>query len=194
VWGNVTLVTDPAGVQTTSVYTNLSELVETTQFAQAAGGVQAVTTRTYDDAGRLASIDGPLTGTSDETAFDHDALGRMTQVTQTGITLPGSSTPASVEVTYNEVGEQIKVSQPLTTSLGARSLLDLRCRRTTGHLPRCGWDDDRHVQPRGLAALDRRPAPESHGASGLRSPRAPCLPAHVGLRCLDLGSRDVGIR
>ena len=57
-----------------------------------------------------------LTGTSDETAFDHDALGRMTQVTQTGITLPGSSTPASVEVTYNEVGEQIKVSQPLTTS------------------------------------------------------------------------------
>jgi RHS repeat-associated protein len=116
VWGNVTLVTDPAGVETASVYTNLSELVETTQFAQAAGGVQAVTTRTYDDSGRLASIDGPLTGTSDETAFDHDALGRMTQVTQTGITLPGSSTPASVEVTYNEVGEQIKVSQPLTTS------------------------------------------------------------------------------
>ncbi len=112
VLGNQTKVTNPAGVETKSTYSNLSELNSTEEFFGTAQS--ALTTNTYDGAGFLKDVDGPLL--NDTITYTHDALGRLTAATYQGVTLPSSATLASVNYVYNDVGERIQVSQPLTTS------------------------------------------------------------------------------
>jgi RHS repeat-associated protein len=116
VLGNQTKMTDPAGVETTNTYSNLSELLTTEQFTNGTAAQIATTTNTYDVAGRLKEVDGPLVSADDRIEYAYDKLGRLTSSTYLGVYLPGTSTPVSAAVTYNDVGEQIKVTQALTTS------------------------------------------------------------------------------
>ena len=116
VLGNQTKVTDPAGVQTKSTYSNLSELLTTTKFFNSAQNA-ATTTNAYNQVGLLSSVDGPLT--SDTINYTYDELQRLTKAEYPSVPLPGgggNGTPVSASITYNDAGERIQVSQPLTTS------------------------------------------------------------------------------
>ncbi len=114
VQGNLISTIDPAGVRTDHTYSALSELTETTEFAQSIG--PATTTNTYDNAGRLSQVNGPLTADDDRITYGYDSLWRMNSVTYEDVTLPGSTTKASLAIVHNDAGEQLKVSQPLTTT------------------------------------------------------------------------------
>ena len=120
VLGDTTLVTDPAGVQTKSVYNNLSQLTsQTSAFGTSAA---ATTTSSYDALGRLASTNGPRTDVNDIESYDYDLAGHVTKVTSPGVFLPNvttnpptnSSTPVSVQVSYDDAGERVKVDQPMS--------------------------------------------------------------------------------
>ena len=114
VMGNQTLVTDPAGIPTKQVFNNLSELTSRVEYFNTPSA--ATTTYTYDPAGRLQQVDGPLTSPDDRISYDYDAVGRLTFTQYEGVTLPSSATKASVSITYDAAGEQVRVAQPLTTA------------------------------------------------------------------------------
>ncbi|MBI3647478.1 MAG: hypothetical protein HY240_01735, partial [Actinobacteria bacterium] len=114
VLGNQTLVTDPAGIQTKSVFDNLSELTQKVQFNGTAA--PASTVYTYDAAGMLSQLDGPRSDVDDRLQYTYDLSRRMTSVTQPGVTLPSSATPASVSLTYDNAGERVRVAQPMTST------------------------------------------------------------------------------
>jgi RHS repeat-associated protein len=115
VLGNVTTITDPAGTRTKNVWNELSELEERIDFEQAAPASQAHTIYDYDAAGRLQQVDGPRSTPDDRITYDYDAVGRLTSSTYEGVTLPSSSTKASVSVTYDDAGERVRVTQKLKT-------------------------------------------------------------------------------
>ncbi len=119
VLGNVTKVTDPAGIQTKSTYDNLSELSDETEFFGTASA--AITTYAYDGAGQLKEVDGPRTDVDDRIQYAHDLSRRLTTITQPGVMLPDaatapSTTPSSVSITYDDAGERVEVTQPMRTN------------------------------------------------------------------------------
>jgi RHS repeat-associated protein len=115
VLGNLTQTTDPAGIATKQFVNNLSELTSTVQFFGSAS--PATTTYSYDLAGRLWKVDGPRsTPADDRITYDYDAAGRLTSSTYEGVTLPSSTTKSSVSVLYDDAGERVRVTQPLTTT------------------------------------------------------------------------------
>jgi len=114
VLGNETSVVDPAGIRTDSTYDNLSELTKKTAFAQSAS--PADTTYTLDGAGRVQEVNGPLTADDDRIDYTYDLDGRITKAEYQGVTLPSAPTKVSASFVYNNAGEMIKVSQPLSTS------------------------------------------------------------------------------
>lgn len=98
VLGNATLVTDPAGIQTKSIYSNLSELTSEIDYFGTASA--ATTGYTYNPAGWLKDIDGPRTAVNDTITYAYDRLGRLVTSTYDGVTLPNSTTKASVSVVF----------------------------------------------------------------------------------------------
>jgi RHS repeat-associated protein len=117
VLGNLTQTTDPAGVATKQTFNNLSELTSSVQFFGT--GSAATTTYSYDVAGRLQQVDGPRpdTDANDRITYDYDPVGRLTSSQYEGVTLPSSTTKASVSVTYDDAGERVRVMQPLKTGI-----------------------------------------------------------------------------
>jgi RHS repeat-associated protein len=115
VFGSPTLVTDPAGVRTKSVCDGLGRVTSRISFE---GTAQAATTTfAYDDRGLVTESDGPRSGgIDDRTQLGYDGAGRLTSVSQPGVTLPGSTTPVSVQITYDDAGERVRVVQPMTTT------------------------------------------------------------------------------
>lgn len=115
--GNLTRVSspDPDGsgqlprVRTDSTYNVHGQATTVTSFAQSSS--PALTTNTYDSAGRLTGVDGPRA--SDEVTYEYDAAGRITKVTQPGITIPGTSTPVNTQIRYTAAGERVWMKTPL---------------------------------------------------------------------------------
>jgi RHS repeat-associated protein len=114
VLGNVTQSTDPAGISTRQNFNNLSELTSTDRFYGTAS--VATTSYSYDVAGRLSQVDGPRNPPDDRITYEYDLVGRLTNSTYEGVTLPSSTTKASVTVIYDDAGERVRVTQPLTTA------------------------------------------------------------------------------
>ena len=108
----------PASVVTNYTYNGFAQTKTMTEFATA-GASAATTTYAYDAAGRLDSVDGPRTDVANDiTGYDYDLSGRLTSVTQQGITLPGAGSPGlTTTYTYDDAGELVRTSQPLTSSL-----------------------------------------------------------------------------
>jgi RHS repeat-associated protein len=120
VLGDPTLSTDPAGVQTKNVHDNLGELTKSTSAFGTSSA--ADTTPTYNALGLVASVDGPRTDVDDSSTFVYDLDGRPLTVTSPGAFLPTgaippgtSTTPVSVSVVYDDAGERVGVSQPMST-------------------------------------------------------------------------------
>jgi RHS repeat-associated protein len=115
VLNNQTQLQDPAGIVTKQNFNDLSELTSTVEFF---GTPSAATTAyAYDVAGRLQQVDGPRSSPPDDRiTYDYDAVGRSISSTYEGVTLPSSVTKASASITYDDAGERVRVSQPLTTS------------------------------------------------------------------------------
>ena len=67
-----------AEIRTEFTYWGNTALPATETRVDAAAGTSLTTVRSYDNAGRLLSEDGPLAGTGDATYFRYDALGRRT--------------------------------------------------------------------------------------------------------------------
>jgi RHS repeat-associated protein len=116
VLGNLTQTVDPAGITTKHNFNNLSELTSSVQFFGSASA--ATTSYSYDPAGRLSQVDGPRISPDpdDRITYGYDLDGRLTSSTYEGVTLPSSSTKASVTVTYDDAGQKVRVTQPLTTT------------------------------------------------------------------------------
>jgi RHS repeat-associated protein len=106
------VVTDPAGIQTKTDFNDFGELVTRTDFFSTQ---DAVTTYDYDVAGRIQQVDGPRTTPDDRMTYTYDDVGRLLSSTYEGVTLPSSTTKASVAVVYDDAGEQVRVSQKLKT-------------------------------------------------------------------------------
>ncbi|MEO1046590.1 MAG: hypothetical protein AAFX04_14215 [Pseudomonadota bacterium] len=78
------------------------------------GTISAVTTNSYDNAGRMVSSDGPLPGNGDATYYRYDSIGRRTwEIGPEGTT--GATRPATV-TTYRDADDQ-----PLTIETGTVS-------------------------------------------------------------------------
>ena len=99
------------GIRTDTTYNVHGQPATVTTFPGTSKA--ATTTNTYDSNGLLTTVDGPLA--SDDLVYEYDAAGRVTKITQPGITVPGTSPPAAVvtNVTYDAVGERVAVSVPL---------------------------------------------------------------------------------
>jgi RHS repeat-associated protein len=111
----LTQVTDPASVVTTFTYNAYGQTKTRVDFQTST--TPATTTYTYDPAGRLDVQDGPRTDVTDSLTYDYDLAGRLTSATQNGITLPGGGTGVSTTYTYDDAGERVRISQPLTSTL-----------------------------------------------------------------------------
>jgi len=99
--GDVTQVTDPAGVWRQTAYDPYGEPVTITTPSDQ-NGVNAVTNDAYDTAGRLVSVQDPNNHT---TAYGYDGDGRITTVTPAG-------SAASWHVDYDAAGEMAQVRDP----------------------------------------------------------------------------------
>jgi YD repeat-containing protein len=116
--GRLTRSTDPAGISTDFTYNGFGQTRTMTEFATA-GASAATTTYAFDAAGRLDFVDGPRTDiTNDITRYDYDLAGRLTSAKQEGITPPGAGSPGvTTTYAYDDAGELVRTSQPLTSSL-----------------------------------------------------------------------------
>jgi RHS repeat-associated protein len=112
--GNPTLVTDPAGVKTHYDYNGFSQVTTTIDFYQ---DTQAATsTSTYDDAGRLLTVDGPRTIT-DSLTYAYDLAGRLISTAQDGVILPGTpDTKVTTTYVWDDAGERVRVTQPMSSA------------------------------------------------------------------------------
>lgn len=114
--GNLTQATDPALVKTRYAYNGFSQVTSRIDFY---GDTQAVTTTSsYDAAGRLRTVNGPrpATDVDDSITYDYDLAGRLTAATQNGLTLPGASTPVTTSYTWDDAGERVRVTQPMSSA------------------------------------------------------------------------------
>ena len=117
-----------AATQVTSyTYWNATRLPETVTRTNGAGTMTAVTSHTYDAAGRLLSENGPLTGDGDAVYYRYDAAGRRTweigpqiddgiRVSTFTTLRAGDDQPLSVETG--------RLSSPEDLSLGVVSAVD----------------------------------------------------------------------
>jgi len=113
-FGNVILVVDPAGVQTHYEYNGFSQVTKKIDFYQDA---QAATTSfTYDAAGRLLKVNGPRTDVTDTLTYAYDLAGRLISTIQDGVILPGTSTPVTTSYVWNDAGERVRVTQPMSST------------------------------------------------------------------------------
>lgn len=111
----LTQTIDPASVVTNFTYNAYGQTKTRTDFATST--TPATTTFTFDPAGRLETEDGPRTGVTDSLSYDYDLAGRLTSATQNGITLPGGSTGVTTTYLWDDAGERVRISQPLTSTL-----------------------------------------------------------------------------
>ncbi len=114
--GNVTQVTDPAAVKTRYAYNGFSQVTSRIDFYQ--NTQAATTTSNYDAAGRLRTVDGPrpATDVDDSITYDYDLAGRLTATTQNGLILPDASTPVTTSYTWDDAGERVRVTQPMSSA------------------------------------------------------------------------------
>lgn len=116
-FGNVTQVTDPAGVKTHYDYNGFSQVTTKIDFYQDAQA--ATTTSTYDAAGRLSTADGPRPSTdvTDKLTYTYDLPGRLTSTTQDGVILPGTpNTKVTTTYVWDDAGERVRVTQPMSST------------------------------------------------------------------------------
>jgi RHS repeat-associated protein len=114
-FGNVTLVTDSAGVRTTYGYNGFNQVTRRTDFQNTGSAVD--TTYTFDAAGRLRTVDGPRTDLNDSLTFDYNLADRLTVVTQNGLILPGTpNTPVATNYLWDDAGERVRVTQPISST------------------------------------------------------------------------------
>lgn len=112
--GNVTLVTDPAGVSTHYNYNGFNQA--TTRIDFYLTGSAATTTYTYDAAGRSKTVNGPRTDLDDSVTYDYDAANRLTKTTQNGLILPGASMPVETTYVWDDASERVRVTQPMSST------------------------------------------------------------------------------
>jgi RHS repeat-associated protein len=102
--GNVTKVTDPTGVWTSSTYNAFSEVTKTTA-PTGTNGAAKDTSYTYDTAGRLTLVQD---ANGKQTSYGYDAMGRITSVTPPDL---GTGETAWA-IVYDSAGERVKVTDP----------------------------------------------------------------------------------
>ncbi|MFN2545020.1 MAG: DNRLRE domain-containing protein, partial [Actinomycetota bacterium] len=162
---NRTKQTDPAGVWTEDDFNGFGEVTE--ERTRYLSGDPATTTYEYDAAGRLHVLDGPRSVT-DTITYGYDDDDRLKQAT-----LDGLSGNKTFSILYDDAGERVRVSEPMSTASASVAdmvrhytyddygLLDAATdglgHVTTNHYDAAGWltsvDD-----PRGLTlryAYDR---------------------------------------
>jgi RHS repeat-associated protein len=81
------------------------------------GGAFALTTAfTYDSYGNVATIDGPLVGTSDTTNYSFDLMRRLTRVQSPAVLIAGVSTSPITRYTYDISGELLTTNRSLVAT------------------------------------------------------------------------------
>lgn len=124
--GNVTKVTSPGGAWVAHAYNGFGEVTQETTLNSNQGGPNAVTTFTYNPAGRLTERNGPRTDVDDRLTYTYDPAGRLTEATQ-----PGIGTPNTTTVVYDDAGERVRVTTPGSPSIVRNWIYDVAGRPVT---------------------------------------------------------------
>lgn len=111
------------GPQTAGVGNNLRP-VSVTQAA-GNGSLSATTTMAYDAVGNLISVDGPLAGAGDKTAFFYDALRRKTGTIGPDPDDTSSAQHPAQRVTYDTAGRPYLTEQGRTSGQTASALASM---------------------------------------------------------------------
>ncbi len=112
--GHLQQVIDPASVRTHYDYDGFGQVTTKIDFYLV---TPVTTTYSYDAAGNLASLDGPRTDANDSLSYAYDLAGRLLTATQNGLILPGSSnTPVTTTYLWDDAGERVRVTQPMSTT------------------------------------------------------------------------------
>ena len=105
--GNQIRMTDPSGVVTEDHYNAFGELSSTDTLV--GPNPTRVTSYTYDKRGNQVSADGPRAG--DTVSFTYDQADRLASVTEQGLPSPNETHYA-----YDDAGELVRVSQPMSSA------------------------------------------------------------------------------
>lgn len=106
---NATMVVGPGGVWVKNTYNAFGQVSQKIEPVPGGGTSTGVSTYYYyDPAGRLQTVQGPLSGS--QLDYSYDKSGRLKTVTQK--TTASSSTTSTI--TYNDAGERIMMQTPLS--------------------------------------------------------------------------------
>ena len=105
-------------------------------------GTSLTTTYTYDDAGRVLSVDGPLAGAGDAKYFRYDIVGRKTW--EIGIANADGTLPAT-RYTYRDADDKVTVTETGTIPNSTSTFLTVLQRLETSY--------DAHRNPSKMATL-----------------------------------------